>query len=153
MEEEERLESDNIEVDDSSQPKKKSREPTLAVGTDKQCVFILKSGEQCRAYKMGGSLFCINHNPEAKAIKALAVSEGGLGHAFVSKLKNFKIAEVKDVTTTIIQILNEVRKGRLDPHIANSMYIGLNVLLKSYELADLEAKIQALEKQAERNRV
>ena len=113
---------------------------------DKGCNYINpKTKERCKGYHQKDSLFCFSHDPEKGQLRAMAVSKGGQSKAFVAKLTAFKIEKTKDVTISIVRALNELRNGEVPPQVANSFFYGINVLLKAYELNELEEKIEELE--------
>jgi hypothetical protein len=114
---------------------------------DKGCHFINQdTGERCKGFHQVGSLYCFSHDPDKVQERAVAVKRGGESRAFVVNLAPIKIDKIKDVTIFITRTLNEVRKGDLPPQVANSFFYGANILLKSFELTELENKVEELEK-------
>lgn len=112
-----------------------------------QCKYI-KNKKRCGAYAMNDSDFCFSHNPEAKELKQLAVIKGGK----VSKrslgvlLPAVSIEEKKDVIPFLVSVINELRTGKIDNRKANALaYVG-GVLIKAYELAEMEDRLEKIEK-------
>ena len=56
-----------------------------------------------------------------------------------------KVADCRDVVNLISETINQVRKGQLDPRVANAVGYLANVLIKAAEQGDLEKRIEDLE--------
>jgi len=83
-----------------------------------------------------------------KEQKQLAVAKGGR----VSKRKadirldTIPIDEKKDVIPFLVTVINELRRGKLEVKRANALgYLG-GVLIKAYELADMEERLEKVER-------
>jgi len=96
---------------------------------------------------MSSSTFCINHNPEAKELKKMAVISGGKALKKIDqhRLPAVSIESKKDVIPFLISVINEIRSGRADVKKANALaYVG-STLLKAYELVEMEERIDKIE--------
>jgi hypothetical protein len=112
-----------------------------------QCKFI-KNGKHCGAFAMNKSEFCFSHNPEAKEQKQLAVMKGGkaLKRSACVQLATVDINDKKDVIPFLVAVINELRGGKIDNRKANSLaYVG-GVLIKAYELAEMEDRLEKVER-------
>ena len=58
---------------------------------------------------------------------------------------NIKIESCQDVVHLISETINQVRKGELDPRVANAIGYLANILIKAAEQGGLEKRIEALE--------
>ena len=108
---------------------------------------FLTDGRQCGAFAMDNSEFCLNHNPLAKELKIAAVKKGGLSlkkrHSL--NLQAVPIQDKQDVIPFLISVINEVRTGKIDNKTANALaYIG-GMLIKAYELTDMETRLSQIE--------
>jgi hypothetical protein len=56
-----------------------------------------------------------------------------------------QIETVRDVCDLLSTTINDVRKGRLDPKIANTVGYLASVLVKAMEVGDLEERLAMLE--------
>lgn len=112
-----------------------------------KCSYILTDSRQCGAFAMDDSDFCLNHNPLARDIKIAAVKKGGLSpkKRRSVNLSAMPIQSKQDVIPFLISVINEVRTGKIDNKTANALaYIG-GMLIKAYELADMEKRLSEIE--------
>lgn len=112
-----------------------------------QCKCIKNNQEQCGAQAMINSTFCINHNPLAKDLKIAAAKKGGLSpkKRRSINLSTIPIQSKNDVVPFLISLINEVRTGKIDNRTANALgYIG-GMLIKAYELTDVEMRLSQIE--------
>lgn len=56
-----------------------------------------------------------------------------------------KVESCQDVVRLISETINQVRKGQLDPRVANAIGYLANVLIKAVEQGDMEKRIEDLE--------
>lgn len=102
---------------------------------DKYCTYIYEdTGIRCNAYRQKTSLFCFTHDPLQKEAHMRAVAEGGRSKGFLCKLKPVKIENIDDVIAFVGICVNEVRRGALDPRVANSFFYGAGVLIRALEV-------------------
>lgn len=109
----------------------------------KQCGEILEDGKQCGAWAMHDKDFCYRHNPESRALSIEASRQGGLAREveIETPLEPIPVHSPRDVVTLISRTINEVREGRLDPRIANTIGFLSGHLLRAFEIAELESKV------------
>ncbi|MBI2582010.1 hypothetical protein HYV87_02700 [Candidatus Woesearchaeota archaeon] len=96
---------------------------------------------------MDDSEFCLNHNPLARELKIAAVKKGGNAPKKRRgiNLPAIPIQDKQDVIPFIVQTINEVRTGRINHKIANTLvYAGL-ALIKAHELVDMEKRLSQIE--------
>lgn len=112
-----------------------------------KCSYILTNGQQCGAFAMDDSDFCLNHNPLAKDLKIAAVKKGGLSP---KKRRHINLPAIpihnkQDVIPFLISVINEVRTGKLDNKTANALgYVG-GMLIKAYEMTEMEERLEKIE--------
>jgi len=115
-----------------------------------QCQKQKRDGAQCRARARSGHKYCALHAEPGKA--AELGSKGGRRRAVYSPdgLKDFDPPETAaDLRDLLAQSIIEIRAGKLDPKLANSIsYLGAG-FLRTLEVSDLEARLLALETSAE----
>lgn len=113
----------------------------------KRCKFLKPDGTRCKAWAMTDSDFCFTHNPEMKEAKKEAVIRGGKSpKKNYNPLEPIEIKDNKDVVKLIAQTINEVRQGIIDVRVANCIFYGSGQLIKALEIADLERRIEEIEK-------
>jgi hypothetical protein len=115
-----------------------------------QCQKKKRDGAQCRARARSGHKYCALHAEPGKA--AELGSKGGRRRAVYSPdaLKEFTAPRsAADLRDLLAQSIIEIRTGKLDPKLANSIsYLGAG-FLRALEVSDLEARLLALETSAE----
>ena len=115
-----------------------------------KCSHTLVNGQKCKAYAIDdGSGLCINHNPETRNIKRMAVVNGGKAPK-TARLKNrlpaVPIENPRDLVTFLASLINELRTNKIEPKKAATLsYIGAN-LIKAMELVELNDRIEKVEK-------
>jgi hypothetical protein len=111
-----------------------------------QCRARKQDGSRCRARALAGKKCCALHAEPGRA--AELGRKGGRRRAICDGegLKDFTPPKsARDVADLLAQSLIEVRGGKADPKLANSIsYLG-TALLRALEVADLEKRVQALE--------
>jgi hypothetical protein len=58
---------------------------------------------------------------------------------------DIKIVDCRDVARLLSETINQVRKGELDPRVANAVGYLANVMIKAVEQGDLETRLVELE--------
>ncbi len=116
------------------------------------CRASTKAGSPCRACPAPGKSFCTFHDPRpaAAAAQATARQEGGRRRslpraALPTDLPDITVAGVRDIGPLLSETINQVRKGLLDPRIANTVGYLASVLIRAFEVGDLENRIALLE--------
>lgn len=113
---------------------------------DNKCKFILEGGERCGAYAIHNEDYCFNHHPDWQEKKHLAVVKGG-------SIKQIKVDEPleviainspKDIITLLTATIAEIRQGKIDPHIANTVGYLAGQLIKAFEIAELNDKAEQI---------
>ena len=115
----------------------------LAVST--KCVFVRPDGTRCQANHRKHSPYCFFHAPELVHERAAARSLGGQNRHARGTPGNYQIEGARDVLAILIDSLNE--STGLPNSAAKNRTIGylVSVLLKSFEMVALEARLKALE--------
>ena len=113
-----------------------------------QCQKKKRDGAQCRARARSGQKYCALHAEPGKA--AELGSKGGRRRAVYSPdaLQEFTAPRTAaDLRDLLAQSIIEIRAGKLDPKLANSIsYLGTG-FLRAIEVADLQARIDELERE------
>jgi hypothetical protein len=112
------------------------------------CIFIKTNGERCGGYPVEGSDYCINHEPRLQEKKLEAVKNGGAASSYEKlelALPELVINTPNDVVTAAVQTVNEVRTGQLPPKVASTIGYLLGVVLKAYEVANLDQRVEMIE--------
>ena len=114
----------------------------------RQCRAMTADGSRCKAAALTGSDFCFFHDPDrAEERREAQILGGRQGKArtLAEDEADLPIESSQDVVRLLSDTINQVRKGQLDPRVANAVGYLSNVLLKAVEQGDLEDRLAALE--------
>ena len=114
--------------------------------SDRQCKAILDDGEQCGAYARTDKEYCFSHDPESREAKLEAVHKGGLVKKvrITEPLTPVDLVTARDVVRLLTVTIEEVRTGKLDPRLANTIGFLAGHLTRAYEVAELEEKVDEI---------
>ena len=118
----------------------------------KKCEFRKKNGERCRADAQTGKSLCVFHDPARaddghRARQAGGVHRSHSAAVLSSDTPDHPLGDTNQVSVLLADSINRLRRGQLDPRVANSMGYLASVLLKALDqrledrLAHLEAVI------------
>ncbi len=112
--------------------------------TTRQCTHIGDDGKQCNAWARHDKAFCYRHDPDSRELSLEASRRGGLAREIEieTPLEAIPVSTAKDVVTLITRTINEVRAGTLDPRIANTIGYLAGHLIRAFEVAELEGKVE-----------
>ena len=114
-----------------------------------QCKFIKDNNEQCNANAKSKSEFCYLHNPAiSDEEKKQAQTRGGQARALTinQPLPALPLAEPSDAIKLIADTIERVRAGELDIRTANCLGFLSDKLLKAFEVAKLNDKVEFIER-------
>ena len=112
------------------------------------CQATKPDGSRCQAAALPGSGFCFFHDPARAAERRAAQSFGGSQNrmkTLAADAPDVKVADCRDVVQLIGATINQVRKGELDPRVANAVGYLANVLIKAVEQSETERRLDELE--------
>jgi hypothetical protein len=121
--------------------------------TATRCNARKPDGTSCKSSALPGSNFCFFHDPAKAAERREAQALGGRQtriNTLDATAPDVKVKDCGDVVALISETINQVRKGMIDPRIANSVGYLANVLIKAFEQDELETRIERLEALIER---
>ena len=113
-----------------------------------RCTQLKLDGARCGAKALLGSSFCFFHDPAAVQARAAASKRGGEHNrtAVVSAgTPDFPLNSATDAAALLVQTINQVLRGRINPRIANAVGYLLTVQLKALEAGKTEERLTALE--------
>ena len=97
---------------------------------------------------MPGSDFCFFHDPDQADKRREAQAFGGSQNRMKTldaDAPEVKVEDCGDVVALISDTINQVRKGQLDPRIANAVGYLAAVLIKAASQGDIEKRIAEIE--------
>jgi hypothetical protein len=114
----------------------------------KSCKASKRDESPCQAATLAGSDFCFFHDPSQAAARREAQALGGRQNRMKTLDRSGPDAELedcRDVAALMSETINQVRKGVIDPRIANAVGYLANILIKAMEQGKLESRIEILE--------
>jgi len=93
---------------------------------------------------MDNKNYCFSHDPDSVEKKLLASSKGGLARVIKVDvpLEVITIATPGDVVNLLASTINEVREGKIDPRVANTIGFLAGHLIRALEIAEVNRKIE-----------
>jgi len=116
----------------------------------KKCKFLTKNDTRCKADVQTGKDFCIFHDPLKVEDGRRARRAGGMKRsrpaAVLSPLTpDYPLTRPAEVSSLLADSINQLRRGQLDPGVANSIGYLSSVQLRSFEQGVLQDHIAKLE--------
>ena len=112
------------------------------------CQATKADGSSCQAAALAGSGFCFFHDPAKAAERQAAQSSGGSQNRVRTLAPDTPDVSVDDCGTAVRLLsdtINQVRKGQIDPRVANAVGYLSNILIKALEQTEMEKRIEGLE--------
>src|SRR5580704_4858422 len=120
----------------------------MSAQISKSCRAVTRGGSKCQVVVLPDSEFCFFHDPSQAAARREAQAEGGRQNrlkTLEATAQDVEIVDSADVIELLIKTINHVRKGQIDPKVANSVGFLANILMKVLEHNHLESRIERLE--------
>ena len=114
-----------------------------------KCEFIKPDGTKCEAHAIKDSEFCYFHNPDiSDEEKRKAQSNGGKTKALTLKepLPALPLKMPDDAVLLVADTISRVRAGTLDIRTANCLGFLADKLLKAFEIARLNDRLEVIER-------
>ena len=122
----------------------------------KKCEFRKKNGDCCDAHAQTGKSLCVFHDPARASDGRRARRAGGITRSraattLPSDTPDHPLGDTNQVSILLADSINRLRRGELDPRIANAMGYLASVLLKALESGQIEDRLAHLEAIMSRN--
>lgn len=114
----------------------------------RQCKQIKANGARCDAYAIAGSEYCFAHDPSRAAERQVERQAGGrVGKTKVlpPNTPDAPLSSMADVVTLLGETINQVRRGEVDPKVANAVGYLASALLRALEQGNIEKRLAELE--------
>jgi hypothetical protein len=121
--------------------------------TKHACEAVKSDGSRCQAAALPGSEFCFFHDPSKAAERREAHAAGGRQNRMRTldrAASDVKIEDSGDVIALLSETINQVRKGLIDPRVANSVGYLANIAIRVFAQDEMENRIAKLEQLLER---
>lgn len=116
-----------------------------------QCQFTKINGKRCRAPAITGSKFCFFHDPSQAARRKEAQTSGGLASSRARSgaewepVEPLALATIEDIVKLMTEQLNELRGLEPSPAKGRSIFYGISLLIRLYEVLVLERRLTEIE--------
>ena len=115
-----------------------------------KCQFRKKNGSRCTANAQRENGLCAFHDPTRSADGQRARRAGGLTRSRGAKVlpadtPDHPLGNMNDVSVLLGDSINRLRRGELDPKVANAMGYLATVLLRALEQGSIEGRLAKLE--------
>jgi hypothetical protein len=116
----------------------------------KKCEFRKKNGERCGADAQTGKSLCVFHDPARasegrRARRAGGITRSRLATVLPADTPDHSLGNTTDVSAFLSDSINRLRRGQLDPRVANAMGYLTSVLLRSLEQGPIEERLAKIE--------
>jgi hypothetical protein len=116
----------------------------------KKCEFRKKNGGKCDANAQAGKNSCVFHDPTKVEEGQKARRAGGLRRSRPAAVlprdtPDHPLRNTTEVSAFLAETINQVRRGAIDPRVANCMGQLASVMLRSLEQGPLEIRMARLE--------
>ncbi len=105
-------------------------------------------GSHCQARPIASAAYCFFHDPQSDAQRELAQRTGGLRNKTVvlpSTTPDARLRDARDVAKLLAETINQLRRGELDPRVANAMGYQTGLLMKAFQETEIDKRLAALE--------
>jgi hypothetical protein len=102
---------------------------------------------------MGTAAFCYAHDPARAAERDEARRKGGVNSATRHRVDRLVPATLRPMIAALLDAVDEVHRGDLDPRQASAMASLAGAITKAYNVGVLESRVEALENQQQEGSV
>jgi len=110
----------------------------------KQCSYTKEDGQQCSAWALKGEDYCFRHSPGTRALSLEASRKGGLVKKTEIPLEAIPISTPRDAVVLLTKTINEVRAGKIDTRVANTIGYLAGVLVRALEVTEVARKVDEI---------
>ncbi len=126
----------------------RERATYMSAASARSCQGSKSDGAKCRARPIDGSSFCFFHHPEKERERRAAQRAGGQKNKMAvlpGSVPDAKLQNADDAVKLLAETINQVRRGEIDPKIANAVgYLG-GLLMKGLRESETERRLAAIE--------
>ena len=116
----------------------------------KKCQSRKKNGESCGADAQSGKSLCVFHDPAKAADGRRARRAGGINRSrgatvLPPETPDNPLRNISDVSTLLSESINQLRRGQLDPRVANAVGYLASILLNALDQGPVEERLSRVE--------
>lgn len=109
------------------------------------CTGTRQDGSRCTSTIVLDSGRCFAHDENRRADRAAASAKGGKGKATAARLQRLVPNDLRPSLALLLQALEEVHSGMLDPRAAGAMAALAGAVARLYQTGELEQRLRDLE--------
>jgi hypothetical protein len=116
--------------------------------TNKPCKASKENGSRCEATRLADSDYCYFHDPSKAAERREAQALGGQHNRMRTldeAAPDIRVENTGDVLALLSETINQVRKGVIDPRVANAVGYLANLQIRALEQHAIERRMTILE--------
>ena len=115
-----------------------------------KCTFRKKNGSRCGANAQASNGLCVFHDPDKASEGHRARRAGGINRSRAAAVlppdtPDHPLGNPKQVSDLLADSVNRLRRGQLDPRVANAMGYLSSVLLRALEQGPMEERLAYIE--------
>ena len=115
-----------------------------------KCSYVKPDATRCNAYAVIGSDYCFVHDPgSAEKCRAARINGGIERSRRVNVLPpdtpDVRVVSAADITMLIAETISQLRRGQIDPGVANSVGYLTGMALRALQRNDLDQRVARLE--------
>lgn len=115
-----------------------------------KCTYIKQNKEQCKANSMITTKLCFRHSPRHARKAQKASQRGGANRSpSVAFTEEITLTSTKDIQNLLGKTINGIWQGKVPIKVGSTIGFLSRCWLDAYEKAELEKRIDALEKKLE----
>ena len=115
---------------------------------ERQCSATKADGARCCTVALPNRESCLFHDPDRAAERSAGRSLGGSRNRVKilgDGVPDVTIQDCGDVVRLIVVTINQVRKGAIDPRLANSVGFLANVAIRALDQGEMERRLAEIE--------
>ncbi len=129
-------------------PKRKSPKSNTITKIGLSCIGKTSDGGQCKSPRLSSSQYCFFHDPNLTEERKAAQSAGGQRNTLKvlpASTPDVKLGSAEDQSKFLEETMSQVRRGELDPKVANTLGYLFSLYIKIKSDLETERRISALE--------
>ena len=128
-------------------PEQESKQPQ---SNREQCIASSKAtGKRCKGLALEGTPFCFSHDPRLKERRDAGRIKGGHHRANLMRIHGLMPPRLAPVFEQLETAMADVRAGKLDPRIGNSMAVIARAMVAVLQVGELEQRVRDIEAKAQ----
>lgn len=115
-----------------------------------KCHAKTKAGRQCAAPAVRGENYCSLHSDPNRAAELGRKGGAGNRKVYDGEVRNVSVPEsAQDVKRILAETMADIRAGRVDSKVGSILGYLSTALLRAFEVADFEQRLERLEQRNE----